>query len=122
MEQKQLEILKKAVEKYGKNAQVQQSVEEMAELTVELTEYNEEIQNPLITKAIQTMAKLTKALEKNVNRGVDNISEIILEIADVQIMIYQLIMIYSKEDKDLNEKILGAMEYKVQRLKEKMEE
>lgn len=96
MEQKQLEILRKAVEKYGKNAQVIQAIEEMSELTKELI--------------------------KNINRGKENEKEIILEIADVQIMIFQLIMIYSKEDKDLNEKLLGGMEYKIQRLKERMGE
>ena len=122
MEQKHLEILRKAVEKYGKNAQVMQAIEEMSELNVELCEYNKEAQNPLITETTKSMSKLTKVLIKNINRNANNIKEIIEEIADVQIMIYQLIMIFSKEDKDLNEKLLGGMEYKIQRLKERMGE
>lgn len=95
MNEKQIEVLKKAIEKYGKKAQVLQAIEEMSELTKELI--------------------------KNINRGQDNIKDIILEIADVQITIYEIIMMYSKEDSDFGDKLLGAIEYKIQRLKQRME-
>lgn len=84
-------ILKMIIEKYGKNKQVGQAIEEMAELTVELN--------------------------KNINRNKDNETEIILEIADVQIMLAQLVMIYDIDP----EKLQGAVEYKLLRQKERME-
>ena len=84
-------ILKMIIEKYGKNKQVGQAVEEMAELTIELN--------------------------KNINRNKDNETEIILEIADVQIMLAQLVMIYDIDP----EKLQGAVEYKLLRQKERME-
>lgn len=95
MNEKQMEVLEKSVEKYGKKAQVLQAIEEMSELTKELV--------------------------KNINRGQDNIKDIILEIADVQITLYELIIIYKKEDNDFGDKLLGAIEYKIQRLKKRME-
>lgn len=84
-------ILKRIIEKYGKNKQVGQAVEEMAELTIELN--------------------------KNINRNKDNETEIILEIADVQIMLAQLVMIYDIDP----EKLQGAVEYKLLRQKERIE-
>lgn len=84
-------ILKMIIEKYGKNKQVGQAIEEMAELTVELN--------------------------KNINRNKDNETEIILEIADVQIMLAQLVMIYDIDP----EKLQGAVEYKLLRQKERVE-
>lgn len=84
-------ILKMIIEKYGKNKQVGQAIEEMAELTVELN--------------------------KNINRNKDNETEIILEIADVQIMLAQLVMIYDID----TEKLQGAVEYKLLRQKERIE-
>lgn len=88
-------IYTKAINSYGEVAQILQSIEEMSELTKELL--------------------------KNINRGQQNIPEIIGEIADVQIMLEQLILIYSKRDKDINEKVLAATEYKLLRLKRRME-
>ena len=73
----------------------------MSELILELAQYNEEKQNPLITKAIKSMAKLIKVLEKNVNRDTDNINEIILEIADVTIMLAQLKALYNIDSEKL---------------------
>ena len=90
LDKKYIEIIEKIVNKYGKNAQVLQSIEEMAELTKELL--------------------------KNINRGKNNENEIIMEIADVVVMLMQLILIYDIDA----EKILGAMEYKLLRQKERM--
>ena len=71
-----VEILMRAIEKYGDKAQILQSIEAMSELTKELL--------------------------KNVNRNSENVNEIIEEIADVQIMIIQLIMIYGEKDSEMD--------------------
>lgn len=68
---KEQEIYKKAISVWGKNAQMLQVVEEMSELTKEII--------------------------KNVNRNKDNISEIIEEAADVEIMLNQLKCCYEIE-------------------------
>lgn len=91
LNEKYIKIINKIINKYGKKAQVLQTVEEMSELTKELI--------------------------KNINRGKDNESEITLEIADVLIMIIQLVEIYNID----GDKILGAMEYKLLRQDERME-
>ena len=70
-----------------------------------------------VLQAVEEMSELTKELIKNINRNKENETEIILEIADVQIMLMQLIEIY-KIDRN---KLLGAMEYKLLRQKERME-
>ena len=91
LEEKYIEIIKQIVNKYDKNSQVLQTVEEMSELTKELI--------------------------KNINRNKDNEAEIMLEIADVQIMLMQLIEIYKID----GNKLLGAIEYKLLRQKERIE-
>lgn len=91
LDEKYIKIINKIINKYGKKAQVLQTVEEMSELTKELI--------------------------KNINRGKDNENEITLEIADVLIMIIQLVEIYNID----GDKILGAMEYKLLRQDERME-
>lgn len=91
LDEKYIKIINKIINKYGKKAQVLQTVEEMSELTKELI--------------------------KNINRGKDNESEITLEIADVLIMIMQLVEIYNID----GDKILGAMEYKLLRQDERMQ-
>ena len=91
LEEKYIEIIQQILNKYDKNQQVLQTVEEMSELTKELI--------------------------KNINRNKDNETEIILEIADVQIMLMQLIEIYKID----GNKFLGAMEYKLLRQKDRME-
>lgn len=62
------------------------------------------------------MSELTKELIKNINRGKENKTEIILEIADVHIMLMQLVKIYEID----GEKMIGAIEYKLERAKEKL--
>lgn len=91
LEEKYIEIIQQILNKYDKNQQVLQTVEEMSELTKELI--------------------------KNINRNKENEAEIILEIADVQIMLMQLIEIYKID----GNKLLGAMEYKLLRQKERIE-
>lgn len=51
--------------------------------------------NPQMLQVIEEMSELTKEILKNVNRGKDNISEIIEETADVEIMLEQLKCCYN---------------------------
>lgn len=63
------------------------------------------------------MAELTIELNKNINRNKDNEEEITLEISDVIIMLMQLMFIYGIDP----DKVLGGIEYKLQRQKERMD-
>lgn len=63
------EILTKAIQTWGTEAQVLMVLEEMAELQKEIL--------------------------KNINRGKENLCELIDEITDVEIMLTQLKMIYN---------------------------
>lgn len=83
------EVLKKAIERYGKAAQTLMFFEEVAELEKELC--------------------------KNA-RGKDNIAEITEEIADVGIMLEQLILMYGVDKTQL----LNAEFEKIQRLRERL--
>lgn len=89
-EEKYIKIIQDIVNKYSKDEQVMQTIEEMSELTKELV--------------------------KNINRNKQNETEIILEVADVEIMLAQLILIYDIDP----EKLQGAIEYKLLRQKERM--
>lgn len=83
------EIYEQAIETYGKDAQLKMAIEEMAELT--------------------------QAICKSF-RGADNLDNIIEEIADVEIMLAQLKIIYSLNK---NEVCLKKAE-KITRLKERL--
>jgi len=75
-------VLKQAVKHYGANAQIDKAIEEMSELT--------------------------KALLKDRHGNGNHDTEVAEEIADVLIMVEQLIMIYDNEeevDKHTNRKI-----------------
>lgn len=96
MEVKYIDILEQAVAKYGKHAQVLQAIEEMSELTKELL--------------------------KNINRGKENRKEIAEETADVMIMLYQIAMIYDKEDKNFSDIVFDTMIKKIKRLKKRMDD
>ena len=85
-----IKIIINIINQYGETSQVLQSIEEMSELTKELL--------------------------KNINRNENNEKEIIQEIADVIIMITQLVMIYKIDV----EKIYGAIEYKLERQEKRM--
>lgn len=90
LDKRYIDIIVKIVQTYSKEKQVGQAIEEMAELTIELN--------------------------KNINRNKDNQKEIILELADVIVMTIELVMIY-KIDID---KLYGAIEYKLERQKDRM--
>ena len=49
---------------------------------------------PQMLQVIEEMSELTKEILKNVNRGKDNIAELIEETADVEIMLEQLKVCY----------------------------
>ena len=82
-------ILQRATEKYGFEAQMQMAIEEMSELMKELCKYF---------------------------RYAENDKEIVEEIADVKIMIWQMEMLFNYKDK-----VNRIMEKKIRRLKKRME-
>lgn len=88
--EKYIGIYEKLIEKYGKNKQVMQTLEEMSELSKELL--------------------------KNINRDKENRTDIILEMADVDIMLMQLCLIYNVSEDEM----LGAIEYKMEKVKKNL--
>lgn len=54
---------------------------------------------PQMLQVIEEMSELTKEILKNVNRGKDNISELVEETADVEIMLEQLKCCYGIAEK-----------------------
>lgn len=81
-------ILEKIIHKFGQESQTIKAIEEMSELTVELT--------------------------KRLNGSESNRSQLLGELADVQVMIWQLVIIYSSEERF--ERRINA---KLQRTKER---
>lgn len=69
-----------------------------------------------VLQSIEEMSELTKELIKNIYRNENNEKEIIQEIADVIVMITQLVVIYKIDV----EKIYGAIEYKLERQEKRM--
>ena len=72
MKHTEKEILEKAIQTWGKQAQVLMVLEEMSELQKEIL--------------------------KNINRGKENIPELIDETTDLEIMLTQLKMIYGIDE------------------------
>ena len=62
-------------------------------------------------QAIEEMSELIKELTKNINRGKDNREEIKSEIADVEIMLEQLLMKYEINREEVDE----VKRYKIER-------
>lgn len=96
IDNKQLEVLKAAIEAYGKEHQVDRAIEEMAELTKALCK--------------ERRAELTD------DEKTDAVGNIIEETADVLITLYQVIMLFEAE-----QKIQPEVDYKIARLKRKLE-
>lgn len=71
---------------------------------------------PQMMQVIEEMAELTKEILKNINRKKDNIAELVEETADVEIMLGQLKCCYQIEQKvadykaDKMEKIAQRLE------------
>lgn len=81
-------ILEKAIESWGESLQVDMAIEEMAELTKELLK------------------------QRRYGYNQKNIAE---ELADVIIMIEQMIMLY-----DMNNEVENQIKYKLQRLEKRL--
>ena len=88
------DTLQRAIMKYGREKQVLVAVEEMSELQKELL--------------------------KNCNRNADNMQQILEEMADVYIMLKQLMMIYHYDINDLNTYISRKQERLRNRLDEEV--
>lgn len=87
----QEDILKKAINKWGKHAQLLMVLEEMSELQKEIL--------------------------KHVNRGKDNLDEIIDETADVEIMLEQLKYIFG-----IHEQVKERIPVKLTKVKARLED
>ena len=86
------EILKKAIEAYGEREQSAVAMEECGELI----------------RAINKMHR---------NQSIENRNELISEIADVQIMIEQLVLMYKLNPIDIQR----MKDYKISRLEDRLE-
>ncbi|MCL1998037.1 MAG: hypothetical protein FWG65_04635 [Turicibacter sp.] len=76
-------LMRLALKKWGKDAEVLQTLEELAELSKELL--------------------------KNVNRGGDNRDKIVEEMGDVYIMLEQLKSVYAVSERELAEVMGGKL-------------
>lgn len=85
----QYKVVKKAIRRFGKEKQVYIAIEEMAELTKELIKDK---------------------------RGFDNHEQIVEEIADVEIMIQQLCLIFK-----CSNEVVEMRRKKIERLKKRLE-
>lgn len=78
--------------------------------------YNGKMSQILV--AVEELSELQKELLKNCNRNVDNTQHILEEMADVYIMLKQLMMIYHFDINDLNK----VVSEKQERLKDRLYE
>jgi hypothetical protein len=85
------DILDKAISKWGKHAQLLMVLEEMSELQKEIL--------------------------KNINRGKDNIDDIIDETADVEIMLDQMKYIYG-----IDEAVAKRIPLKLEKVRARLED
>ena len=90
MEKVSEDILKKAIATWGKQAQLLMVLEEMSELQKEIL--------------------------KNINRGKNNVDEIIDETADVEIMLEQFKYIY-----DIQKQVEDRIPVKLEKVKARLE-
>ena len=68
-------------------------------------------------QVIEEMSELTKEILKNINRGKDNVSEIIEETADVEIMLQQLKVCYG-----INQQVETYKKEKLQKIEKRLDE
>lgn len=93
-----LKTLSKAIETYGEESQIDMAIEEMSELTKALLKYKRAERSPSVYD-FETIRS--------------NISE---EIADVMIMISQLVLIFENRDE-----IFDCFDNKIRRLEKRLE-
>ena len=72
---------------------------------------------PQMLQAIEEMSELIKEILKNVNRDKDNISEIIEETADVEIMLEQLKICYG-----ITEQVASYKTSKLKQIDQRLDE
>lgn len=99
------EILQKAIDTYGINAQLDMCIEEMSELTKAICKYKR------VIAQLKDKVSVTAEEAKKVSESVDNIAE---ETADVLIMLEQMKMIFGTSI------IEQQTEHKVKRLAERL--
>lgn len=71
---------------------------------------------PQLLMVLEEMSELQKEILKNINRGKQNIDEIIDETADVEIMLAQLKMIYQIENQ-----VAERIPVKLEKMKARLE-
>ena len=82
-----------------------------------INKYNK---SDIIGKAIEEFTELMIELIHN-NKGKNNITNVIEEIGDVQLMLWQLIYKYQQEDQDIRNKINSSMYYKICRVEDRLD-
>ncbi len=90
MKQEDKEVIQKAIQQWGDHAQILTLLEEMTELQKEIL--------------------------KNINRGRDNLSELIDEAADVEIMMEQFKTIYN-----IHQAVEDRIPVKIKKIKARLE-
>lgn len=68
-------------------------------------------------QVIEEMSELTKEILKNINRGKNNVSEIIEETADVEIMLRQLKVCYG-----IDKQVEAYKKGKLQKIEKRLDE
>lgn len=73
-------------------------------------------------KLIEELGELTREISKDIANGREISDETISEIADVNILINQILYLSSNKDYNSKEKLKEHIEYKLQRTLERIEE
>lgn len=113
-----IEVLKRAIEKYGVLAQMDMATEECAELIQAINKLKRKTPNSILDKRLPkgTKSLLTIAPHENTSLSYSQAYfGLCSEVADVKIMVAQLELILSKEAIDL------SVERKIDRLEERMD-
>lgn len=71
-----------------------------------------------VIQAIEEMSELTLELVKNINRGKDNRADIVSEMADVYIMLEQMMIYYDINLLELVKEMKRKAERQIKRIKE----
>lgn len=72
---------------------------------------------PQMLQAIEEMSELIKEILKNINRGKDNLTEIIEETADVEIMLGQLKVCY-----DIEQEVAAYKSQKIEKICKRLDD
>ena len=94
-----MKLLNKAIKHFGDEAQVEKTIEEMAELTM----------------AIQKFKLFVKSESSSTKEMMEIVGNVVEEIADVTIMMQQMTIMFDVEN------VNNAMDYKLGRLQHRIE-